>query len=105
MTRIQFSFKVPLLWNSDGNQLLELSYLPADRMPLDNLTKALGRIKTSLFCIKQADDEVFKLFLKLQCLSKQHILGHLFEFCLKRNNRSPNIRNGINLSVTVLNYP
>ena len=45
-----FSLKVHFVRNLVHSRLLELNYLPTDRMPADTLTKALGRTKVSLFC-------------------------------------------------------
>ena len=45
----QFSLKVHFVRNLVQSRLLELNYLPTDRMPADTLTKALGRTKVSLF--------------------------------------------------------
>ena len=44
-----FSLKVHFVRNLVQSRLLELNYLPTDRMPADTLTKALGRTKVSLF--------------------------------------------------------
>ena len=44
-----FAFKVHFVLNLVESRLLELYYLPTDRMPADTLTKALGRTKVSLF--------------------------------------------------------
>ena len=44
-----FSLKVHFVRNLFQSRLLELNYLPTDRMPADTLTKALGRTKVSLF--------------------------------------------------------
>ena len=45
-----FALKVHFVRNLVKSRLLELNYLPTDRMPADTLTKALGRTKLSLFC-------------------------------------------------------
>ena len=45
-----FALKVHFVRNRVESRLLELDYLHTDRMPADTLTKALGRIKVSLFC-------------------------------------------------------
>ena len=45
----QFSLKMHFVRNLVQSRLLELNYLPTDRMPADTLTKALGRTKVSLF--------------------------------------------------------
>ena len=44
-----FSLKVNFVRNLVQSRLLELNYLPTDRMPADTPTKALGRTKVSLF--------------------------------------------------------
>ena len=44
-----FSLKVHFVRNLVQSRLLELNYLPTDRMPADTLTIALGRTKVSLF--------------------------------------------------------
>ena len=44
-----FSLKVHFARNLVQSQLLELNYLPTDRMPADTLTKALVKTKISFF--------------------------------------------------------
>ena len=44
-----FALKVHFVRNLVESRLLELKYLPTNRMPVDTLTKALGRTKVSLF--------------------------------------------------------
>ena len=44
-----FDLKEHYIRNLVENRLLDLNYLPTDRMPADTLTKVLGRTKTLLF--------------------------------------------------------
>ena len=44
-----FALKVHFVRNLVESRLLELKYLPTDRMPADTLTNALGKTKVSFF--------------------------------------------------------